>query len=93
TENYKRFPSIIIEILSPSTEAFDRGDKFSDYQQIPTLQEYVLISTKKPKIEIFKRHEKGLWILQSYTSEQVNYELESINFQGLITDLYEDVNF
>ncbi|HEY9703977.1 MAG TPA: Uma2 family endonuclease, partial [Allocoleopsis sp.] len=66
TENYKRFPSIIIEILSPSTEDFDRGDKFSDYQQIPTLQEYVLISTKKNQVDIFKRHEKGLWILQSY---------------------------
>jgi Uma2 family endonuclease len=45
TPLFKRFPCLIVEVLSPSTEAFDRGDKFVDYQALETLQEYVLIST------------------------------------------------
>ena len=44
---FKQFPSLIIEVLSDSTEAFDRGDKFADYQSLPSLQEYVLIKYKK----------------------------------------------
>ncbi len=47
-EYFKRYPSLIIEVLSPSTEALDRGDKFSDYQELDTLQEYVLVSQNKP---------------------------------------------
>lgn len=89
--NYKKFPCLIIEILSDSTEAFDRGDKFKDYQNIETLQEYVLIDVKKPQVDCFRRNEQGLWVLQSY--KESYFELQSINFQGNMDDLYEDVSF
>ncbi|TAE59357.1 MAG: Uma2 family endonuclease [Nostocales cyanobacterium] len=89
--NYKKFPCLIIEILSDSTEAFDRGDKFKDYENIETLQEYVLIDVKKPQVDCFRRNEQGLWVLQSY--QQSYFELQSLNFQGNINDLYEDVSF
>lgn len=89
--NYKKFPCLIIEILSDSTEAFDRGDKFADYQNIETLQEYVLIDVKKPKLDCFRKNAQGLWVLQSY--KESYFELQNINFQGTIDDLYEDVSF
>lgn len=93
TPNYKRFPCLIIGVLSNSTEAFDRGDKFADYQALETLQEYVLINTKRQRVECFRRNEPGLWILQSYTSAQESFHLNSLNFAGTMTALYEDVVF
>ena len=93
TPNYKRFPCLIIEVLSDSTEAFDRGDKFSDYQVIPTLQEYVLINTKRQRVECFRRNSEGLWVLQSYTPEESSFRLESVKFEASLAALYEDVTF
>ncbi len=90
---YKKYPCLIIEVLSDSTEAFDRGDKFIDYQSLETLQEYVLINSKKARIECFRRTEENLWIWQSYTEENNNFELTSINFRGKIKDVYEEVDF
>ena len=89
----KRFPRLIVEVLSDSTEAFDRGDKFADYQTLESLQEYVLINTKRQRVECFRRNEAGLWVLQSYTDKQETFQLQSIGFEGAIADLYEDVTF
>jgi Uma2 family endonuclease len=93
TPTYKRFPNLIVEVLSESTEAFDRGDKFADYQTLESLQEYVLINTKRQRVECFRRNDVGLWILQYYTPEQQSFRLESVNFEGKISALYEDVTF
>jgi len=93
TPGYKRFPCLIIEVLSNSTQSFDRGDKFADYQKLDTLQEYVLINAKKQKIECFRRQNDGLWLLQNYTEEQTAFNFQSINFEGKIAELYEDVSF
>ena len=93
TPTYKRFPTIIIEVLSDSTEAFDRGDKFADYQELASLREYVLINTKRQRVECFRRNDEGLWVLQSYTAEQVLFKLNSIEFAGTLDTLYEDVTF
>lgn len=88
---YKQFPRLIIEVLSDSTEAFDRGDKFADYQSLPSLQEYVLINAKKARIECFRRTEEGLWLLQFYELEDSQFQLTSVNFTGKIGDVYEEV--
>ncbi len=53
-------PSLLVEVLSSSTEQVDRGDKWADYQRIPSLQEYVLVS-QHPRIEIFRRLPSGTW--------------------------------
>lgn len=89
--NYKRFPCLIVEVISDSTEAFDRGDKFADYQTLESLQEYVLVNTKRQRVECFRRGDDGLWILEYYTEEKSRFKLKSVNFEGSLTDLYEDV--
>jgi Uma2 family endonuclease len=91
TPAYKCFPCLIIEVLSDSTEAFDRGDKFADYQALESLKEYVLINTKRERVECFRRNSEGLWVLQSYTAENKLFRLDSINFEGAMAELYEDV--
>jgi Uma2 family endonuclease len=92
SQNQKRFPKLIIEVLSKSTEGFDRGDKFTDYQQIESLEEYVLVNTKRQRIDCFRK-EDGRWFLESYSNAQENFQLSSINFEGKFVDLYEDVKF
>ena len=91
TPNHKRFPKLIIEVLSKSTEAFDRGDKFADYQQLDSLEEYVLVNTKRQRIDCFCK-EEGRWFLETYSGEQESFQLSSINFEGKFKDLYEDVS-
>lgn len=90
---FKKFPSLIIEVLSDSTEAFDRGDKFADYQSLPSLQEYVLVNTRKARIECFRRTKEDLWLLQFYELEDTKFELTSVNFPGNISDVYEQIEF
>ncbi len=89
TATYKSFPKLIIEVLSDSTEAFDRGDKFNDYQTLESLEEYVLVNSKHQRVETFRRGEQGLWILQTY--QQESFSLQSINLTASFRDLYEDV--
>lgn len=89
---YKKYPSLIVEILSKKTEAFDRGDKFSHYQELETLQEYVLITQKRKRVEVFRRNAEGLWVLQTYKEGSEVY-LASVNFHVSIDALYEDVEF
>ena len=107
TPNYKRFPTLIIEVLSDSaesfgcgfaspkpfqeTEAFDRGDKFVDYQQIENLREYVLISTKQQRVDCLQRTEQGLWLFQSYNKQCSSFRLDSVGFDVQLELLYEDV--
>ena len=76
-EYFKRYPSLIIEVLSPSTEALDRGDKFSDYQELDTLQEYVLVSQNRQRIDCFRRNSEERWVLYSYRGNQ---QLELVLF-------------
>lgn len=54
-------PTVIVEVLSDSTEEYDRGEKFAHYMTIPSLQEYVLVSQDEPKVEVFRRPERGHW--------------------------------
>lgn len=90
TKQYKSYPCLIIEVLSESTEAKDRGKKFAHYQKIETLQEYVLVSQWEQRIEVFRRTNSKLWLLQTFTQGQI-IELESINLQIPISTIYEGV--
>jgi Uma2 family endonuclease len=89
TATYQRFPKLIIEMLSDSTEAFDRGDKFNAYQTLESLEEYVLINSKHKRVATFRRGEQFLWILQTYQEE--NFYLQSLNLTASFGYLYEDV--
>jgi len=90
--NYKKYPCLIVEVLSSKTEAFDRGDKFADYQQLETLQEYILINQKRQRVECFRRNGDGFWVLQFY-HPGCEIHLTSIDFRAFIEALYEDVTF
>lgn len=85
-------PCLIVEVLSPSTEAKDRGRKFQNYRRIASLREYVLISCDQKFIECFRLNENGIWELYTYT-EGEELELKSVNFRGSIELIYEDVLF
>ena len=80
-------PCLIIEVLSPSTEAHDRGLKFSQYRQLPSLQEYVLVQTEQPIVEVFQRHQDQKWLFAEYGMGQ-RFLLQSLNLEVLVDDLY-----
>jgi Uma2 family endonuclease len=83
---------LIIEVLSESTEAKDRGVKFAHYQTIESLQEYVLVSQWEQRVEVFRRRDRKLWLLQTYTTDEA-VELQSINIEIPIAAIYEGVDF
>jgi Uma2 family endonuclease len=87
-----QFPCLIIEVLSPATEAVDRGRKFVAYRQFPTLKEYVLVQVEQPGVEVFRRNEQGKWVLSDYTWGDTLL-LESVNLEIVIADLYRQIQF
>jgi Uma2 family endonuclease len=87
-----QFPCLIIEVLSPSTEAVDRGAKFARYRQFKSLQEYVLVQVDRPKVEVFRRNENNQWVLSEYDLDD-RLLLESIGVEIAIADLYRQVQF
>lgn len=85
-------PTIIIEILSPSTERYDRGVKFQNYRTIPSLKEYILIAQNKHHIERYTRHEEHTWILTEAVGLDSTIVLESIQCALALADAYELVD-
>ncbi len=59
-------PRVVVEVLSKETEAYDRGDKFAQYQTLPSVMHYVLAAQDKPRIEVFTRQDDGSWNLRNY---------------------------
>ena len=89
-EDFILYPSLIIEVLSPSTASFDRGDKFVDYQTASSLQEYVLITQSEIKIECFRLNAEGNWVSQTYRQGDI-VEFVSANFSCAISEIYQKV--
>jgi Uma2 family endonuclease len=89
TDEFVRFPKLVIEVLSKSTASFDRGDKFADYQTSPVLEEYVLVSQSEPKVECFRKTDVG-WVGQVYgISETVHFV--SVGLSVAIAAIYHKV--
>jgi Uma2 family endonuclease len=86
-------PNLIIEVLSPTTEAYDRGKKFKHYSQIDSLQEYVLISQDTPRIERFLRQEAGKWEYEDVRGLEGIIELSSIECSLKLADVYRKIDF
>ena len=85
-------PSLIIEVLSDSTETFDRGDKFKSYRQTPSMKEYILVSQKERCIEQFYKDEKGRWQIGDIITEGT-FKLETIPFELSVDGIYRNVEF
>jgi Uma2 family endonuclease len=86
-------PILIVEVLSPSTEAYDRGKKFEFYRTLESLQEYVLITQDNPHIESFLRQSSGAWLFQEAVGLESSLELSSIQCTLALADVYEKVTF
>ena len=84
-------PTVSIEVLSPSTKNYDRGDKFKLYRDIPSLKEYILINSTGIGVEAYRIIEKGHWELQEYTDIKEILLLPSINFSITLQEIYEGV--
>lgn len=86
-------PTIIIEILSPSSEAYDRGDKFENYRKLASLQHYILISQDKPRIEGFMRQDSGLWTFSDAIGLDKIFKIETGDFTLSLAEVYADIEF
>jgi Uma2 family endonuclease len=87
-----QYPKIIVEVLSPGTEAKDRGEKFAFYRNITSLQEYVLVESEKIGVEFYRRGEGRMWLYSPYTVGD-DITIESVDFSCAIDLIYEGVNF
>jgi Uma2 family endonuclease len=92
-ENTVTNPRVLFEVLSPSTELYDRTTKFRHYQQIPSLREYVVVSQSEPLCERFSRQENGEWSVASFVGLEAVLELRSVPVRVTLTDLYAGVEF
>jgi len=86
-------PVVLIEILSDSTEAYDRGDKFSHYQEIPSFTEYILVSQYTLKIERFTRQPNTSWVYTIYQGEEDILSVETIDCELPLVEVYRKVRF
>ena len=86
-------PVVIVEVLSPSTEKYDRGAKFRQYQRIPTLQEIVLVAQDEPLVERFVRQADESWALTAVTSLEGVFAFHSIPVTLPLTAIYDGVTF
>lgn len=66
----KRDPVLLVEVLSPATAAYDRGDKFAAYRKLPGLREYLLVDTDSRRCDLFRRRDDGLWVLHPFEPGQ-----------------------
>ena len=93
TEDTVLNPTLLVEVLSDSTEAYDRGKKFEHCRQIRTLQEYLLVSQKEPRIEQFIRQPDGRWLLNEAAGPDASLELPSLRISLSLAEVFAKVNF
>lgn len=86
-------PRVIFEVLSKSTESYDRGKKFDFYRQLNSLREYVLISQEEAQVERFTKQPNGNWLLSIYKGLDSTLPLSTVAIEIPLTDIYEDVVF
>jgi Uma2 family endonuclease len=93
-----QYPCLILELLSPGTEGYDRGDKFKFYRRLKTLQEYVLVDAEKLSVECYRLNERGKWELTAYPlddlsidEQDTDVQFTSIDFLCPISLIYEDI--
>jgi len=81
-------PLLIAEVLSPSTESYDRGKKFELYRTIPSFREYLLVHQDRPHVEHYSRQDDNSWVLRDYTAANDVLTIARLNIQIPLADLY-----
>jgi Uma2 family endonuclease len=85
-------PTLIVEVLSESTEAYDRGKKFEHYRTLESFEEYLLISSNHVSAELFTRQPDGRWLLSTANTLESSIELPSVGCRLTLADVYEKVD-
>ena len=93
TEDTMVNPTVIVEVLSDSTEAYDRGKKFENYRQMPSLREYLLVGQKGPRIEQFVRQESEQWLLREAAGLEATLALPSLDIKISLAEVFAGVEF
>lgn len=87
-------PILLAEVLSDSTQGYDRGDKFAAYRTIPTFQEYLLIAAQdKPHVEQYTKQAENQWLLTEHRGLDKTITLSSLNIEITLADIYEAIAF
>lgn len=86
-------PQLVVEVLSESTEAFDRGDKFSYYKSIESFSEYLLVAQHRPHVSQFIKHGDGFWINFEFNDLNESLELKAVSCTLSLSSIYRDVSF
>ncbi len=86
-------PALIVEVLSDSTEAYDRGDKFAYFRAIPSLRAYLLLSQPRVSAELFLRQPSGDWLLSVYTDPSDRIPLTALDTELSLAEVYDNVEF
>jgi Uma2 family endonuclease len=86
-------PQVIVEVLSPSTESYDRGDKFARYREIPSLRDYVLVAQHEPRVEVFSRSADGAWSFVPVSDNHASAILRSLGLDLSLSEVYAGVEF
>lgn len=81
---------LVVEVLSPSTAAYDRGDKFANYRQLPSLQEYLLVDVDAMRCDLFRKGADGLWVLHP-TGPDETVQLASVDLRITAVELWADL--
>ena len=86
-------PTVIVEVLSPSTERKDRGFKFAQYRKLESLQEYALVSQEEPRVEVFRRQDDGRWVWSEFGGLEAAARFDSIDVSVPLAEIYSKVSF
>lgn len=86
-------PTLIAEVLSPPTEAYDRGGKFALYRQLPSLRHYLLITQDRIAVNVFTRQADGRWLLDAFAAADAVIALEGLGGRLAVRELYDRVEF
>jgi Uma2 family endonuclease len=85
--------TLVAEVLSPSTEGYDRGGKFALYRSLPSLRQYLLVAQDRYAVDVFTRQPGDRWILDAYTDPRAEIPLESIGCTLSVGEIYDKVDF
>jgi Uma2 family endonuclease len=85
-------PRVLVEVLSPSTEKFDRTEKFDEYKLIESLTDYLLIEQERVRVEHYRRTENNLWTVESYTLRADTFALPGLEITLSLDEIYEGVD-
>lgn len=86
-------PTLLVEVFSPSSEAYDRGKKFGHYRQIPSLREYVLVWQEEPRVESFYKNDQGVWTLTEAAGMDTKLPLASLGVSLSLSEVFDKVMF